>query len=254
MGIWTVDPAAGQCETTHSSKCLKISHWTQRYCASTSPVLPRSLTVRFFPVSTAEKKAKRMATWEYQGYSSGCNDGAHRHSPAAFRTSRNTGNSVLKVEGTTSNGTGSISCEVEFCIFRRLSLRTLWTKDEHVPHAVALRKCNLFTWCIYVYCMILTKMLLPLTPLRSWSFHGGKMSYLWGRIEILYIICMNVSLHRVTFHMLVLSKVLKTKCTHKQFYMWCQVIKQILKSLNNEGTHFLQHTSKGTIPLVKNKL
>jgi hypothetical protein len=29
----------------------------------------------------------------------------------------------------TSKGTGSISCEVEFCIFYRLSFRTLRTKD-----------------------------------------------------------------------------------------------------------------------------
>jgi hypothetical protein len=35
----------------------------------------------------------------------------------------------LTAEGTTSKGTGSISCEVEFCIFYRLSLRTLRTKD-----------------------------------------------------------------------------------------------------------------------------
>jgi len=54
-----------------------------------------------------------------------------RHSPAAFRTCRNAGNSVLTAEGTTSKGTGSISCEVEFCIFYRLSLRTLWTKDVY---------------------------------------------------------------------------------------------------------------------------
>jgi hypothetical protein len=52
-----------------------------------------------------------------------------RHSPAAFRTCRNAGNSVLTAEGTTSKGTGSISCEVEFCMFYRLRLRTLWTKD-----------------------------------------------------------------------------------------------------------------------------
>jgi hypothetical protein len=37
----------------------------------------------------------------------------------------------LTAEGTTSKGTGSISCEVEFCIFYRLSLRTLRTKDVH---------------------------------------------------------------------------------------------------------------------------
>jgi hypothetical protein len=35
----------------------------------------------------------------------------------------------LTAEGTTSKGTGSISCEAEFCIFYRLSLRTLRTKD-----------------------------------------------------------------------------------------------------------------------------
>jgi hypothetical protein len=35
----------------------------------------------------------------------------------------------LTAEGTTSKWTGSISCEVEFCIFYRLSLRTLRTKD-----------------------------------------------------------------------------------------------------------------------------
>jgi hypothetical protein len=40
-----------------------------------------------------------------------------RHSPAAFRTYRNADNSVLTAEGTTSKGTGRISCEVEFCIF-----------------------------------------------------------------------------------------------------------------------------------------
>jgi hypothetical protein len=35
----------------------------------------------------------------------------------------------VTAEGTTSKGTGSISCDVEFCIFYRLSLRTLRTKD-----------------------------------------------------------------------------------------------------------------------------
>jgi hypothetical protein len=38
-------------------------------------------------------------------------------------------NSVLTAEGTTSKGTGSIICEVEFCIFYRLSLITLRTMD-----------------------------------------------------------------------------------------------------------------------------
>jgi hypothetical protein len=51
----------------------------------------------------------------------------NRHSPAASRTCRNAGNSVLTAEGTTSKGTGS--CKVEFCIFYRLTLRTFWTKD-----------------------------------------------------------------------------------------------------------------------------
>jgi hypothetical protein len=35
----------------------------------------------------------------------------------------------LTAEETTSKGTGSINCEVEFCIFYRHSLRTLRTKD-----------------------------------------------------------------------------------------------------------------------------
>jgi hypothetical protein len=37
--------------------------------------------------------------------------------------------SVLTREGNTSKGIGSISCEAEFYIFYRLSLRTLRTKD-----------------------------------------------------------------------------------------------------------------------------
>jgi hypothetical protein len=52
-----------------------------------------------------------------------------RHSPAVFRTCRNSSNSVLTAEGTTSKGTGSINYEDEFCIFYRLSLRILRTKD-----------------------------------------------------------------------------------------------------------------------------
>jgi len=34
----------------------------------------------FFSVFMTEKRAKRTVTWEYRGYSSGCDDGAHRHS------------------------------------------------------------------------------------------------------------------------------------------------------------------------------
>ena len=66
VGNWTVDSIARQCETIHSSECSKISHYTQRYWVSTSPVLPWTLSVRFFSVSTTEKKAKRTATWEYR--------------------------------------------------------------------------------------------------------------------------------------------------------------------------------------------
>jgi hypothetical protein len=65
---------------------------------------------------------KRLRRWSSQAF-------RKRHSPAAFSTCRNAGNSVLTAEGTTSKGTGSISFEVEFCIFYRLSLRTLRTKD-----------------------------------------------------------------------------------------------------------------------------
>jgi len=60
-----------------------------------------------------------------------------RHSPAAFGTCRNAGNSVLTAEGTTSKGTGSITCEVEFCIYYRLSLRTLRTKDVLINVALS---------------------------------------------------------------------------------------------------------------------
>jgi hypothetical protein len=35
----------------------------------------------------------------------------------------------LTAEGTTSKGTGNVSCKVEFCVFYRLSLRNLRTKD-----------------------------------------------------------------------------------------------------------------------------
>jgi hypothetical protein len=65
---------------------------------------------------------KRLRRWSSQAF-------RKRHSSAAFRTCKNTGNSVLTAEGTTSKGTGSISSEVEFCIFYRHSLSTLRTKD-----------------------------------------------------------------------------------------------------------------------------
>jgi hypothetical protein len=65
---------------------------------------------------------KRLRRWRSQAF-------RKRHSPPAFRTCRNAGNSVLTAKGTTSKGTRSNSCEVEFCIFYSLRLRTLRTKD-----------------------------------------------------------------------------------------------------------------------------
>jgi hypothetical protein len=65
---------------------------------------------------------KRLRRWSSQAF-------RKRYLPAAFRTCRNADNSVLTAERTTSKGRGSISCEVEFCIFYRLSLRILGTKD-----------------------------------------------------------------------------------------------------------------------------
>jgi len=67
---------------------------------------------------------KRLRRWSSQAF-------RKRHSPAAFRICRDADNIVLTAEGTTPKGTGSISCEVEFCIFYRLSLRTLRTKDVY---------------------------------------------------------------------------------------------------------------------------
>jgi hypothetical protein len=68
---------------------------------------------------------KRLRRWGSQAF-------RKRHSLAAFGTCRNAGTSVLTAEGTTSKVTGNISCEVEFCIFYGLCLRTLRTKDVHV--------------------------------------------------------------------------------------------------------------------------
>jgi hypothetical protein len=65
---------------------------------------------------------KRLRRWSSQAF-------RKRHSPAAFRNCRNADNSVFTAEGTTSKGTRSISCEVEFCIFYRLILISFRTKD-----------------------------------------------------------------------------------------------------------------------------
>jgi ABC-type nickel/cobalt efflux system permease component RcnA len=96
------------------------------------PYSPDLSPCDFFSVSTTEKRlkgrrhenieAKRLRRRSSQAF-------RKRHSLAAFKTCRNAGNSVLTAGGTTSKGTGSISYEVEFCIFYRLSLRTLRTKD-----------------------------------------------------------------------------------------------------------------------------
>jgi len=63
-----------------------------------------------------------------------------RHSPAAFRTCRNTGNIVLTAEGTTWQGTGSISCEVEFCIFFTDSVSELYGQRMYnIVHFLVLK-------------------------------------------------------------------------------------------------------------------
>jgi hypothetical protein len=54
---------------------------------------------------------------------------------------------VLTAEGTTSKGTRRISCEVEFCIFYRLSLRTLRTKDVEEGDLQVM----VFSFCIHSY-------------------------------------------------------------------------------------------------------
>jgi hypothetical protein len=79
-------------------------------------------------ISSLFKRLRRLSSQAFR----------KRHSSDVFRNCRNAGNSVLTAEGTTSKGTGSISCEVEYCIFYRLSLRTLRTKDV-TPTAVTLQ-------------------------------------------------------------------------------------------------------------------
>jgi hypothetical protein len=86
-----------------------------------------------------------------------------RHSPAAFRTCRNAGNSVLTAEGTTLKGTGSISCEVEFCIFYRLSLRTLQTKDVFTLPTLTSRLAALLACKLILVLFLMLFMCLPHT-------------------------------------------------------------------------------------------
>jgi hypothetical protein len=94
---------------------------------------------------------KRLRRWSSKAF-------RKRHSPAAFRTCRNAGNSALTAEGTPSKGTGSISCEVEFCIFYRLSLRTLRTKDVYLHRS-------------YVYCRYSCQILMKLEFSRHINKH-----------------------------------------------------------------------------------
>jgi hypothetical protein len=77
----------------------------------------------------------RLRRWSSQAF-------RKKHSPAAFKTWRNAGNGVLTAEGTTSKGIGSISCEVEFCILYRLSLRNLRTKDVHIYTYIHIHTCT----------------------------------------------------------------------------------------------------------------
>jgi hypothetical protein len=81
---------------------------------------------------------KRLRRWSSQAF-------RNRRSPAAFGTCRNAGNSVLTAEGTASKGTGSISCEVEFCIFYRLS-------QNFTDKGCTLRLCN--THCFSTATMV----------------------------------------------------------------------------------------------------
>jgi hypothetical protein len=56
---------------------IKVEHNVTVLPHSRTPLI--SLRAIFFCFHDW-KKAKRTATWEYRGYSSGCDDGAHRHS------------------------------------------------------------------------------------------------------------------------------------------------------------------------------
>ena len=70
--------------------CMTMRHHTQLWVSRDFSLnttllcfhIPRTplISMWFFSVSMTEKKAKSTATWEYWGYSSGCDDGAHRHS------------------------------------------------------------------------------------------------------------------------------------------------------------------------------
>jgi hypothetical protein len=103
------------------------------------PYSPDLSPCNFFLFPWLQKRLfKWLLCWSSQAF-------RYRHSPAAFRTCRNAGNSVLTEEGTTLKGTGSISCEVEFCIFYRLGLKALRTKDVLLWCSLKRGNCT-FTW------------------------------------------------------------------------------------------------------------
>ena len=80
--------ASGQWTLLHDNArphtALSVSRFLTKHNVTVLPHPPcspdRSPCDLFFSVSTTAKKAKRMATWEYRGYSSSCDDGARRHS------------------------------------------------------------------------------------------------------------------------------------------------------------------------------
>jgi len=115
---------------------LSVSRFLSKHNVTLLPHPPYSPDLslyNFFFCFHDWKKAIRTATWKYRGYSSCCDDGAHRHSERDIhqlfsRLAETVSNVYWLRRGTTSKGTGIFSCDVEFCIFYRLSLRTLRTK------------------------------------------------------------------------------------------------------------------------------
>jgi hypothetical protein len=100
---------------------------------------------------------KRLRRWSSQLF-------RKRHSPAAFRTCRDAGNSVLTAEGTTSKGTGSISCAVEFCIFLQTQSQKFTDKG-----------CYLLTYLLTPYSTVLLEKLTGSQPVKKFpTFYGTR--------------------------------------------------------------------------------
>jgi hypothetical protein len=120
----------------------------------------------------------RLRQWSSQAF-------RKRYSPAAFRTCRNAGNCALTVEGTTSKGKESISCEVEFCMFYRLSLRTLRTKDVfEVPG----KKCSTRISCTCKKLLVINHDMI--------CVRGAKLdtvSQVLNRTSILVTVCLQIT-------------------------------------------------------------